>query len=99
MKKASITDAKNQLSALIDRVKHGESVLITDRGRPVARLEAAVAHDAADPDGRLDRLERDGLLMRAAARPPLALVRRPPPRARRGASVVRTLLEERRDGR
>ena len=39
MKKASITEAKNNLSALIDRVKGGSSVLIVDRGRPVARLE------------------------------------------------------------
>ena len=38
MKKASITEAKNNLSALIDRVKAGASVLIVDRGRPVARL-------------------------------------------------------------
>jgi prevent-host-death family protein len=39
MKKASITEAKNNLSALIDSVKGGSPVLIVDRGRPVARLE------------------------------------------------------------
>ena len=38
MKKASITEAKNNLSALIDRVKGGSSILIVDRGRPVARI-------------------------------------------------------------
>jgi len=37
MKKASITEAKNNLSALIDSVKGGSPVLIVDRGRPVAR--------------------------------------------------------------
>ncbi len=31
-------DAKNKLSALIDRVARGEEVLITRRGRPVAKL-------------------------------------------------------------
>ena len=39
MKKASITEAKNNLGALIDSVKGGSPVLIVDRGRPVARLE------------------------------------------------------------
>jgi hypothetical protein len=32
MKKATITEAKNQLSALIDQVRHGETIVITDRG-------------------------------------------------------------------
>lgn len=38
MKKATITEAKNQLSALVARVRHGETIVITDRGRPVALL-------------------------------------------------------------
>ena len=32
MKTATITEAKNQLSALIDRAKHGETIVITDPG-------------------------------------------------------------------
>ena len=40
MKKASITEVKNNLSALIDGVKQGAPLLIMDRGRPVARLDA-----------------------------------------------------------
>ena len=39
MKTATITEAKNGLSALIDRVRAGESVLILDRGVPIARIE------------------------------------------------------------
>jgi prevent-host-death family protein len=35
MKIASITEAKNRLSALIDGLKAGSPVLIVDRGRPV----------------------------------------------------------------
>jgi antitoxin (DNA-binding transcriptional repressor) of toxin-antitoxin stability system len=34
MKKANITEAKNNLSALIDGLKGGSPVLIVDRGRP-----------------------------------------------------------------
>ena len=31
-------EAKNTLGALLDRVEHGEEVVITRRGKPVARL-------------------------------------------------------------
>ena len=41
MKRATLTDTKNNLSALVDQVQHGETILILDRGRPVARLEPA----------------------------------------------------------
>jgi prevent-host-death family protein len=39
MTTASVSEAKNQLSALLRLVQAGQSVLITDRGTPVARLE------------------------------------------------------------
>ncbi|MBA3346920.1 MAG: type II toxin-antitoxin system prevent-host-death family antitoxin [Gemmatimonadales bacterium] len=39
MKRASVSTAKNNLSALLQAVRAGQSVLITDRGVPVARLE------------------------------------------------------------
>ena len=60
MKTATITEAKNRLSALIDRVRSGESILILDRGVPVARLEPVAAFP--DPTGRLRRLERAGVI-------------------------------------
>ncbi|MCM3881486.1 MAG: type II toxin-antitoxin system prevent-host-death family antitoxin [Vicinamibacterales bacterium] len=96
MKRASITEAKNNLSALIDRVKGGSSILIMDRGRPVARLESV--HESS-PDGRLARLVRDGTVRPARAAVRKALFEIKPPRLKKGASGVRTLLEERRDGR
>lgn len=98
MRIATITEAKNGLSALIDHVRGGESVVIVDRGIPVARLESAVS-PAPDADGRLARLERQGAV-RTAGRPPATeLLSRTPPRLRTGSSAVRALLEERRDGR
>ncbi len=36
-------EAKNKLSALLDRVERGEEVVITRRGRPVAKLVPAKA--------------------------------------------------------
>ncbi len=97
MKTATITQAKNGLSALIDRVRAGESVVITDRGRPVARLEPATSSDSRD--GRLARLERAGMLRIGNSAPPVAAIRQPAPRLAEGASAVQALLDERLDAR
>jgi prevent-host-death family protein len=95
---ATITEAKNRLSALIDHVRGGESVLIVDRGIPVARLESAVSADA-DADGRIARLERSGAMRPARTPPPIEVLSSRPPGARAGASAVAALLDERRTGR
>lgn len=98
MKKASITEAKNNLSALIDGVKGGSPVLIVDRGRPVARLEP-VSGGRPEDDGRLARLVREGVVRPPRGVAPTALFLTQPPRAKRGVSGVRALLDERREGR
>jgi len=99
MKKATITEAKNQLSALIDRVRHGETIVITDRGRPVARLVSALTGAAEDPEGRLARLARRGGLRLATTPPPSALILKKLPKTRKPARVLEALLDERREGR
>jgi len=96
MKRATLTDTKNNLSALVDQVQHGETILILDRGRPVARLESVVGA-GDDPEGRLARLERQGLLRRASAPLPREVLMAKPPRAG-GASVLEALLADRREG-
>ena len=45
----SLADAKARLSALVDRVEAGDSIDITRRGKPVARLTSA-----ARPRKRID---------------------------------------------
>jgi prevent-host-death family protein len=97
MKTATITEAKNRLSALIDRVRSGESILILDRGVPVARLEPVATFP--DQSGRLRRLERAGVIRVGDAAPPLDLLRTPGPTLAPGASAVQALLEERQSGR
>jgi prevent-host-death family protein len=99
MKKASITEAKNRLSALIDSLKGGTPVLIVDRGRPVARLEPVSGTRESANDGRLARLIRDGVVRRGRTAPPRALVASKPPRPKAGASALRLLIEDRRQGR
>lgn len=98
MKTASISEAKNQLSKLITRARAGESTVILDRGVPVATIEPIRRYDD-DTEGRLQRLERAGLIKRGTGKVPLELIRTPPPATKSGASVVEALLEERRSGR
>jgi prevent-host-death family protein len=97
MRRATITQAKNGLSALIDQVKAGESILILDRGTPVARLEPVVG--AGTAEGRLERLERAGVIRRGLAAPPVEQILQRGPALPVGVSVVDALLEERREDR
>jgi prevent-host-death family protein len=97
MRTTTITEAKNGLSALIDRVRAGESIVILDRGTPVARLEP-VANDP-DASGRIKRLERAGIVRAGSAAPPLDLMRTPGPELTVGGSAVNAVLDERRSDR
>lgn len=45
MREIGAFEAKNKLSALLDQVEKGDEVVITRRGRPVARLVPASAPD------------------------------------------------------
>src|SRR5687768_15384270 len=97
MKTATITEVKNGLSAFLDRVRQGETVLILDRGIPVARLDPV--RGSGNPEGRLARLERAGVVEPARSAPPLELIRTPGPSLAGGMSAVSALVEERREGR
>jgi prevent-host-death family protein len=98
MRKASITEAKNNLSALIDSLRGGSPVLIVDRGRPVARLEPVTADSESEQGGRLSRLVRDGIVRPRRGAAHRALFKSQPPRANAGASVVDALIKERQEG-
>ncbi len=67
MKKAGIREARQNLSALLEEVKRGREILITDRGTPVARL--------APPPRRIGAAFRDHSALRGrmpALDPPLS---------------------------
>lgn len=65
MRHASITILKSQLSQYLDMVKSGEEVIVTERGRPIARLSPLDGTSA--PAGRAAQLIREGR-MRAPTR-------------------------------
>jgi len=95
MERATISEIKKRLSASLKKVRAGQAILILDRDQPVARLERVEGAD--QPDDRLTRHERAGLVRRSTRPVPTALLRKSAPRAEQ--SVVQALLEERRETR
>ncbi len=99
MKKASITYTKNNLSRLLDSVREGETVWITDRDVPVAEL-SPVEDRRVSTDARVAELVRAGL-----ATPPRSeldvrrFAARKLPALSGGVSGVQALLEERESSR
>lgn len=55
-RKISVTEARARLSEVLDRVEHGEEILITRRGTPIARLSAVVKPRKPIDWTRLDAL-------------------------------------------
>lgn len=95
MKKASITDTKNNLSRLIDEVKSGTTILILDRDKPVARLEPVAADSDTNSD-RIARLVRQGLVSTARHTVNMEeFLSWKRPRLPRGGNAVQFLVEER----
>lgn len=84
-----VRELKASLSAYLRRVREGESLVVTDRGEPIARIVPASL-----PDG-LARLVREGKVTPAERRPTFRL-----PTARlRGAKTAAELVIEDRQSR
>ena len=99
MKRASISEVKNGLSSYVDLVRAGETVVITDRGRPVAHLVPAAHSKSADVDERRANLEGRGVLLRATARAGKGFLERLPTLPKAEGDALDALLEERSEGR
>jgi len=99
MKRSSVTDAKNRLSALIEHVRHGESVIIEDRGVPVAQLNPVAARTAGADQDRIARLVRQGILRPPISAAPGKSLDMAPPKSKRRVSLSRLVIDERRHSR
>jgi prevent-host-death family protein len=98
---AGVADLKARLSEYLLRVKSGEEVLVTDRGRPVARLVPVDARADLDDEAetaRLRAMEREGLVRLGSGRLPEEFFEkeRPPDP---GGLLREATLEEREKGR
>lgn len=95
MKKASVSEAKSHFSSYLNDVERGETVLIYDRNRLVARLEPARHADLPDAD-RIKALVKSGVA--SAPRRSLdmrAFLKRPRPQLPRGVSASEVLIKDR----
>jgi len=96
MKTAAISEIKAKLSDFLNQVKAGEEVLITDRGKPVARLSPLAKTRSFGTS--LLSLEKQGLIRLGSGKLPKNLGMLP--RAKDDAGLVlKALLEEREAGR
>ncbi len=59
MRSVGLFEAKNKLSELVEAARGGEEIVLTKRGKPVARLIAAAssAQDSAAAEAALARLD------------------------------------------
>ncbi len=96
MRTTTVSQLKVSLSAYLRQVKAGEELLITERGRPIARL-LPLANSTPLPE-HLRALEEKGLLKRGEK--PLPLDFWDLPRPADPQAVVRSaVLREREEGR
>lgn len=96
MKTVSVSKLKASLSEYLAKVKAGEEVLVTERGRAVAKLVPVPAREGL-PEQLLD-LERRGIVkIYGTGRIPKSFFARPKPEDPEGL-VLKALLEEREEG-
>jgi prevent-host-death family protein len=96
MKTAAVSELKARLSEYLNHVEAGMEVLITDRGRPVARLVPIPR--SKDFKGSLVRMEKQGLIRLGPGKLPKDFWRMARPEDPE-SSVLKALLEEREAGR
>jgi prevent-host-death family protein len=93
MTTAAVSEIKARLSEYLRRVRGGEEVVVTDRGRPIARIVPVF-----DPDAHLGDLDQRGLLRPPVLELPANFLERDRPPIE-GGSLVDAVIEERREGR
>ena len=93
MSTVGVKELKNRLTQYLRRAKHGEEVVVTERGRPIALIHPIqAAEHAVSLEARLARLAAQGRLTlptrKARKRVPKVKISGPP--------LSKTILEDRR---
>ena len=92
---ASVAQLRAKLSAHLRLVKAGGEVLITERGRPIARV--VPASGGREPEEQIGSLVRDGQAREPRGPLPEDFLDRPRP-CDVSAETLRAILEERTEG-
>lgn len=95
MRTATVSKLKASLSAYLRHVKAGEEVLVTERGRPIAKLAPAASADLL-PE-HLVAMEKQGLIKRGSGNLPKDFWELPRPKDPKGI-IGKTVLREREEG-
>ena len=95
MKTASVSKLKASLSQYLKRVKAGEEVLVTERGRLIAKLCPTSISDML-PEHLID-MEKQGLIKRGSGKLPKNFWELPRPKDPRGL-VRKAVSQEREEG-
>jgi prevent-host-death family protein len=92
MKTIGSRELKNRLGRYLGLVRRGETIIVTDRGKPVAHIvpPSPKSEDEVNLDAILNRLESEGHLRRGSGKfKPFK------PVPKKGKPASRILLEER----
>jgi len=95
MKTATVSKLKASLSAYLRQVKAGEEVLVTERGRPIAKLAPTVNHQTFSE--HLVEMEKQGLIRLGSGKLPKGFWNLPRPKDPKGLTV-KAVLREREEG-
>ena len=89
MAAVGIRELKNRLSQYLKRVRAGERVIVTERGKPVAILSPPPTSQA---DRHIETMLREGIARWGGGKPRGA----PHPPRIKGPSVAQAVIEDRR---
>jgi prevent-host-death family protein len=97
MKSATVSKLKATLSKYLAKVKAGEEVIVTERGKPIAKIVPISHEEGAFPPHLLE-LARAGLVRLGSGKLPSDFWKLPRPKDPEG-KVLQALLEDRAEGR
>ncbi|MDP3296178.1 MAG: type II toxin-antitoxin system prevent-host-death family antitoxin [Thermodesulfovibrionia bacterium] len=97
MKTTAISKLKTSLSEYLVKVKAGEEIIVTDRGKPVAKI-VPIKRGETEVPPHLLMLEKAGLVRIGKGILPAGFWNMQRPKDKKGAALA-NLLEERKKGR
>jgi prevent-host-death family protein len=95
MKTATVLKLKDALGEYLKSVKAGEDVMITERGRPIARITPVVNSNVFAE--RLAEMEKQGLIKLGSGKLPKGFWNLPRPKDPKGL-VSKAAMQEREQG-
>jgi len=97
MKTTPVSELKATLSEQLAKVKAGEEVVVTERGRPIAKI-VPLSSETMGLSAHMSELARNGLIRLGTGKISKDIWKLPRPVDKRG-QALKALLDEREQGR